>query len=100
MIGKDFSSGRAIRTLFLYLPCLSPPSYCLENLKTLRKCFYYTTDGLSSKIKKKEGVRQNSIETEGTTPRRIEDVMASLADLVSGSADAGTPVILIKGFLG
>ncbi len=40
----------------------------------------------------------DSIEREGTTPRRLEDVLASLADLVSGSADAGTPVVLIKGF--
>ncbi|NLZ93173.1 MAG: hypothetical protein GX922_04025 [Firmicutes bacterium] len=37
--------------------------------------------------------------TEGTTPRRIEDVIASLADLVSGSADAGTPVVVVKGIL-
>ncbi|HOC06288.1 MAG: coenzyme F420-0:L-glutamate ligase [Bacillota bacterium] len=36
--------------------------------------------------------------TEGTTPRCLEDVIASLADLVSGSADAGTPVVLVKGF--
>ena len=34
----------------------------------------------------------------GTTPRRMEDLVASLADLVSGSADAGTPVVLVKGF--
>ncbi len=34
---------------------------------------------------------------EGTTPRRMEDLLASLADLVSGSADAGTPLVLIKG---
>ncbi len=34
---------------------------------------------------------------EGTTPRRLEDVIASLADLVSGSADAGTPVVVVKG---
>lgn len=40
----------------------------------------------------------DSIEREGTTPRRLEDVLASLADLVSGSADAATPVVLIKGF--
>ncbi len=40
---------------------------------------------------------QSSAEREGTTPRRMEDVLASLADLVSGSADAGTPVVLIKG---
>ena len=39
-------------------------------------------------------------EAEGTTPRRMEDVIASLADLVSGSADAGTPLILVKGFFG
>ncbi|OWZ83007.1 coenzyme F420-0:L-glutamate ligase [Natranaerobius trueperi] len=38
----------------------------------------------------------DQIETEGTTPRKIEDILASLADLVSGSADAGTPLILIK----
>lgn len=38
-------------------------------------------------------------ESEGTTPRQLEDVIASLADLVSGSADAGTPVVLVKGFL-
>ncbi|QGT98889.1 hypothetical protein SYNTR_0296 [Candidatus Syntrophocurvum alkaliphilum] len=40
-----------------------------------------------------------SIEAEGTTPRKTEDLIASLADLVSGSADAGTPVIVVKGFL-
>ncbi len=37
---------------------------------------------------------------EGTTPRRLADVVSSLADLVSGSADAGTPIILVKGMLG
>jgi hypothetical protein len=42
------------------------------------------------------GFEQGQIVTEGTTPRRTEDVIASLADLVSGSADAGTPVIVVK----
>jgi F420-0:gamma-glutamyl ligase len=37
-------------------------------------------------------------ETEGTTPRRIIDLIGSLCDLVSGSGDKGTPVILIKGY--
>lgn len=40
----------------------------------------------------------SQMEVEGTTPRRMEDIIASLADLVSGSADAGTPLILVKGF--
>ena len=42
---------------------------------------------------------EDSMEKEGTTPRRMEDVLASLADLVSGSADAGTPVVIVKGFI-
>ncbi|MDR0373308.1 MAG: coenzyme F420-0:L-glutamate ligase [Nitrososphaerota archaeon] len=37
-------------------------------------------------------------EAEGTTPRRIVDLIGSLCDLVSGSGDKGTPVILIKGY--
>ncbi len=45
------------------------------------------------------GAADDSIDREGTTPRRMEDILASLADLVSGSADAGTPVVVIKGFL-
>ncbi len=34
---------------------------------------------------------------EGTTPRQLDDVIASLADLVSGSSDAGTPLVIVKG---
>jgi F420-0:gamma-glutamyl ligase len=48
---------------------------------------------------KNEHFDRTSIEAEGTTPRKSEDLLSSLADLVSGSADAGTPCILIKGFL-
>ncbi len=52
---------------------------------------------LSEETKKNR--KLNCTESEGTTPRRIEDLLASLADLVSGSADAGTPLVLAKGFL-
>ncbi len=41
---------------------------------------------------------QDEMVSEGTTPRKMEDLIASLADLISGSADAGTPVVLVKGF--
>ncbi|MDR0198467.1 MAG: coenzyme F420-0:L-glutamate ligase [Methanomassiliicoccaceae archaeon] len=34
----------------------------------------------------------------GTTPRQYKDLLGSLADLVSGSGDKGTPVILIQGY--
>ncbi len=52
---------------------------------------------LAENVKKK--MANDCLEREGTTPRRMEDVLASLADLVSGSADAGTPVVIIKRFL-
>lgn len=34
----------------------------------------------------------------GTTPRRITDLLGSLADLTSGSGDKGTPVVFISGY--
>ena len=46
---------------------------------------------------KKKGYEQHEIANEGTTPRKLEDIIASLADLISGSADAGTPLVLVKG---
>jgi len=54
------------------------------------------------KIIKEEGEKQHkvhSISMEGTTPRPLKDLAGSLADLVSGSADAGTPLVLIRGLL-
>ncbi len=34
----------------------------------------------------------------GTTPRSATSIIATLADLVAGSADAGTPIVLVRGF--
>ena len=34
----------------------------------------------------------------GTTPRRYSDLIGSLCDLVSGSGDKGTPIILVQGY--
>ena len=36
--------------------------------------------------------------TQGTTPRRLTDLIGSLADLTSGSGDKGTPIIYIQGY--
>ncbi|MCL2294844.1 MAG: coenzyme F420-0:L-glutamate ligase [Spirochaetes bacterium] len=38
------------------------------------------------------------MESEGTTPRQISDLIGSLCDLVSGSGDKGTPVVLVQGY--
>ncbi len=51
------------------------------------------------KGKKADSESESDFEREGTTPRRMEDLLGSLADLTSGSADAGTPVVLVKNFL-
>lgn len=63
----------------------------------------YHEKGLSKeeiidKIKEKheEHEEENEIEAEGTTPRKITDVLGTLSDLVSGSGDAGTPLVLVK----
>ncbi len=48
---------------------------------------------------KKETLELDSPLMEGTTPRRLADVVSSLADLVSGSADAGTPIVVVKGLM-
>ena len=37
-------------------------------------------------------------EAGGTTPRRVSDLVGSLCDLVSGSGDKGTPIVLVRGY--
>ncbi len=37
-------------------------------------------------------------EAQGTTPRQLTDLLGSLCDLISGSGDKGTPIILIQGY--
>ncbi len=36
---------------------------------------------------------------QGTTPRKIENLVSSLADLVSGSGDSNTPLVIVRGFI-
>ncbi len=36
--------------------------------------------------------------SQGTTPRQLTDLLGSLCDLISGSGDKGTPVVLIQGY--
>ncbi len=49
-------------------------------------------------IKNKEADLKNKNISLGTTPRRITDLVGSLSDLVSGSGDKGTPIVLITGY--
>ncbi|MGX7349288.1 coenzyme F420-0:L-glutamate ligase [Dolosicoccus paucivorans] len=56
-----------------------------------------STSLIRQKIKEKQ---QNESEdyTIGTTPRRLTDLIGTLADLTSGSGDKGTPVVYIQGY--
>ena len=49
-------------------------------------------------IKEKDANLVGQMKTEGTTPRRLTDLLGSLCDLTSGSGDKGTPFIYIQGY--
>jgi F420-0:gamma-glutamyl ligase len=49
-------------------------------------------------IKSKGNNLVGDMQSQGTTPRQITDLLGSLCDLTSGSGDRGTPVILIQGY--
>ena len=56
-------------------------------------------EAIERAIRAKAGRDQmGKMESEGTTPRQLTDLLGSLCDLVSGSGDKGTPVILIQGY--
>ncbi len=55
-------------------------------------------EAISKRIKEKDGDLVGKMEAQGTTPRRLTDLIGSLCDLTSGSGDKGTPVILIQGY--
>jgi hypothetical protein len=46
-----------------------------------------------------EKQEKNGFSAQGTTPRKIENLVSSLADLVSGSGDANTPLIVVHNFI-
>ena len=53
---------------------------------------------ISEYIKHKDDDLKGSMVSQGTTPRRLTDLIGSLADLTSGSGDKGTPIIYIQGY--
>ncbi len=56
------------------------------------------TKAIAASIKAKPKDLVGTKATLGTTPRQITDLVGSLCDLVSGSGDKGTPVVLIQGY--
>ena len=54
-------------------------------------------EAIEERIRQKGDV-SGTMASQGTTPRRLTDLIGSLCDLTSGSGDKGTPVILIQGY--
>ena len=55
-------------------------------------------EAIKTKIQEKDGNLVGQMVSEGTTPRRLTDLIGSLCDLTSGSGDKGTPIVYIQGY--
>ena len=55
-------------------------------------------EAIKNEIEKKDGSLVGNMASEGTTPRRLTDLIGSLCDLTSGSGDKGTPIVFIQGY--
>ncbi|MER2175062.1 MAG: coenzyme F420-0:L-glutamate ligase [Carnobacterium sp.] len=53
---------------------------------------------ISKYIQNKKEDLVGTMEAQGTTPRRLTDLIGSLSDLTSGSGDKGTPIVYIQGY--
>ena len=53
---------------------------------------------IKEKIVSKDNNLVGQMASEGTTPRRLTDLIGSLCDLTSGSGDKGTPIVFIQGY--
>lgn len=56
------------------------------------------TNAIKGYIKDKDADLTGNMVSQGTTPRRLTDLIGSLCDLTSGSGDKGTPIVLIQGY--
>ena len=55
-------------------------------------------EAISEYIRKKDSDLVGQMVSQGTTPRRLTDLIGSLCDLTSGSGDKGTPIVFIQGY--
>ena len=55
-------------------------------------------DAIKARIQQKDANLKGQMVSEGTTPRRLTDLIGSLCDLTSGSGDKGTPIVYIQGY--
>ncbi len=56
------------------------------------------TAAIRARIREKEKDLKGQMDSQGTTPRRLTDLIGSLCDLTSGSGDKGTPIVLVQNY--
>ena len=56
------------------------------------------TAAIRARIREKERDLKGRMDSQGTTPRRLTDLIGSLCDLTSGSGDKGTPIVLVQNY--
>ncbi len=91
VVSPDFTSGLMGTPNEIKLKYLADKLTKLGNKETIRAVRKYI-------IKEKRENLAASMYSQGTTPRQYSDLAGSLCDLVSGSGDKGTPIILIQGY--
>ncbi len=55
-------------------------------------------EAITAYIRQKDSNLVGNMVSQGTTPRRLTDLIGSLCDLTSGSGDKGTPIVLVQGY--
>ena len=55
-------------------------------------------EAVEERIRQKGDDLTGQMVSQGTTPRRLTDLIGSLCDLTSGSGDKGTPIVLVQGY--
>ncbi|MCL1881290.1 MAG: coenzyme F420-0:L-glutamate ligase [Oscillospiraceae bacterium] len=55
-------------------------------------------EAIKEAIRNKKSDLTGDMASQGTTPRRLTDLLGSLCDLTSGSGDKGTPIVLVQGY--
>ena len=53
---------------------------------------------IEQRIREKNASLKGQMVSQGTTPRRLTDLIGSLCDLISGSGDKGTPIVLVQNY--
>lgn len=55
-------------------------------------------EAIRKAISEKDADLKGQMASEGTTPRRLTDLIGSLCDLTSGSGDKGTPIVVVQNY--